>query len=319
MVVNLVDGGVVLLEEYIGLVMVIDLVDVWFCWVVVVLLEEENWIVMMVDFIYDGGLMGGDVRSSTSYHTTVLYGFFQVLSNLHLVLIFSLSNVEAKKKELDIYYYYYTCPKVFDIVRDTVVEAIKNETRNGASLLRLHFHDCFVNGCDGSVLLDDNSTFKGEKTAFPNDNSLRGFEVVDLIKFRLEKACPLVVSCADILAIAARDSVYHLGGPTWDVKLGRRDSLTANITAANIFIPSPASNITILKSNFAAVGLSFKDMVALSGAHTIGFARCITYRQRIYNDSNISPPFEDSMRKKVPQSWKRRRFARNGPQNSITF
>ncbi|KMT18877.1 hypothetical protein BVRB_2g029800 [Beta vulgaris subsp. vulgaris] len=218
-----------------------------------------------------------------------------------LVLIFSFSNVEARQKELSTDFYYYSCPQVLDIVRDGVVEAIKNETRNGASLLRLHFHDCFVNGCDGSVLLDDNTTFTGEKTAFPNNNSLRAFDVVDVIKARLEKVCPLVVSCADLLAIAARDSVFHLGGPTWEVKLGRRDSLTANITAANIFIPSPSSNITVLKSNFASVGLSFKDLVSLSGAHTIGYARCTTFRPRIYNDGNISPSFKDSLRSKCPQ------------------
>lgn len=62
-----------------------------------------------------------------------------------LVLIFSFSNVEARQKELSTDFYYYSCPQVLDIVRDGVVEAIKNETRNGASLLRLHFHDCFVN------------------------------------------------------------------------------------------------------------------------------------------------------------------------------
>lgn len=62
-------------------------------------------------------------------------------------------------------------------------------------------------GCDASVLLDDTSNFSGEKTAGPNLNSLRGFEVIDNIKADLEYACPQTVSCADILAIAARDSV----------------------------------------------------------------------------------------------------------------
>jgi peroxidase len=64
-----------------------------------------------------------------------------------------------------------------------------------------------LQGCDGSVLLDDNSTFTGEKTAGPNLNSIRGFDVVDNIKSQVETVCQQTVSCADILAVAARDSV----------------------------------------------------------------------------------------------------------------
>lgn len=65
-----------------------------------------------------------------------------------------------------------------------------------------------IQGCDGSLLLDDTSSFVGEKTALPNLNSVRGFEVVDEIKAAVDRACKRpVVSCADILAIAARDSV----------------------------------------------------------------------------------------------------------------
>ena len=71
--------------------------------------------------------------------------------------------------------------------------------------------DCFlfehVQGCDGSILLDDTATFTGEKNALPNQNSARGFEVIDTIKTRVEAACNATVSCADILALAARDGV----------------------------------------------------------------------------------------------------------------
>lgn len=173
----------------------------------------------------------------------------------------------------------------------------------GASLLRLHFHDCFVNGCDGSILLDDTSSFTGEKRAAPNFRSARGFEVVDNIKSAIEKACPGVVSCADILAITARDSVAILGGPSWNVKLGRRDSRTASQAAANNSIPPPTSSLSQLISSFNAAGLSSKDMVALSGSHTIGQARCTNFRARIYNETNnLDASFATSRRSNCPRA-----------------
>lgn len=204
--------------------------------------------------------------------------------------------------QLDPKFYDKSCPEALSIVNSTVVEAISKERRMGASLLRLHFHDCFVNGCDGSILLDDTSSFTGEKTAVPNNNSARGFEVVDRIKKKLEQACSGVVSCADILAIAARDSVVTLGGPTWTVMLGRRDSRTASLSDANKGIPPPTSDLAKLTSNFRAHGLSRREMVALSGAHTIGKARCVNFRGHIYNDSNIDTAYAKSLQDRCPKS-----------------
>lgn len=62
-------------------------------------------------------------------------------------------------------------------------------------------------GCDGSILLDNADGIVSEKQAVPNNNSADGFSVVDDIKTALENVCPGVVSCADILAIAAEASV----------------------------------------------------------------------------------------------------------------
>ncbi|GJN08545.1 hypothetical protein PR202_ga26479 [Eleusine coracana subsp. coracana] len=105
----------------------------------------------------------------------------------------------ARAQQLNPAYYDESCPNLYDTTRRVIQEARAGDPRILASLLRLHFHDCFVNGCDGSLLLDETPTMASEKAAAPNDRSARGFPVVDDIKAALEKACPGVVSCADIL------------------------------------------------------------------------------------------------------------------------
>ncbi|GJZ03254.1 NB-ARC domains-containing protein [Tanacetum coccineum] len=70
--------------------------------------------------------------------------------------------------------------------------------------------DCFMfwfQGCDGSILLDDRKTFKGEQNAGPNINSIRGYEVIDNIKADVERASPSTVSCVDISTLAATEAV----------------------------------------------------------------------------------------------------------------
>ncbi|XP_052184596.1 cationic peroxidase 1-like [Diospyros lotus] len=199
-------------------------------------------------------------------------------------------------------YYASTCPKALSTIRNVVFKAVANEHRMGASLLRLHFHDCFVNGCDASILLDDTSSFTGEKTAVPNKDSARGFDVIDTIKSAVENICPGVVSCADIVAVAARDSVVKLGGPWWAVQLGRRDSTTASFSGANSGIPSPFMDLAALISKFSNKGFTAKEMVTLSGAHTIGQAACRNFRSRIYNETNIDSSFAASLKPNCPSA-----------------
>ncbi|KAJ9694124.1 hypothetical protein PVL29_009891 [Vitis rotundifolia] len=189
----------------------------------------------------------------------------------------------------------------------------------GASLLRLHFHDCFVNGCDASILLDDTSNFTGEKTAGPNLNSVRGFDVVDTIKSQVESSCPGVVSCADILAVVARDSVVALGGPSWTVRLGRRDSTTASLSTANSDIPTPTLNLSGLISSFSNKGFTANEMVALSGSHTIGQARCTSFRARLYNETNIDASFQSSLQANCPSSGGDNNLSPLDTQSPTTF
>ncbi|EFJ04367.1 hypothetical protein SELMODRAFT_235371 [Selaginella moellendorffii] len=187
-------------------------------------------------------------------------------------------------------FYKEKCPAAESIVKEVLQQAVEKDSRTAANILRLQFHDCFVLGCDASILLDDTHTFKGEKTANPNRNSARGFEVIDEIKAALEKECEGVVSCADVLAIAARDSVVLTGGPSWEVHLGRRDSLTASRSLANRDIPPPNSTLPQLIAAFAKKGLSIVDLVALTGSHTIGVSRCASFRQRLYNFAGTRRP-----------------------------
>ncbi|KAI4302201.1 hypothetical protein MLD38_037979 [Melastoma candidum] len=213
-----------------------------------------------------------------------LGSFAATYATLVLVVCMVMVCSYATVPPLTLDYYSSSCPTVFDVIRKEMECAVSSDPRNAALIVRLHFHDCFVQGCDGSVLLDDTVMLQGEKTASPNVNSLIGFEIVDRIKSKIESDCPGIVSCADILTVAARDAVILVGGPYWDVPLGRNDSRTASYDLANSNIPTGDEGLTSIISKFLYQGLSITDMVALSGSHTIGMARCENYRARIYGD-----------------------------------
>lgn len=175
-------------------------------------------------------------------------------------------------------HYALSCPTAESIVRQAMERSMQQDRSIVAGVLRLHFHDCFVEGCDGSVLLDGPSS---EKTAQPN-LSLRGFEVVDAAKADLEAQCPGVVSCADILAFAARDAVVLTGGLGWAVRAGRLDGRASNAAQAETEIPDQSFTVSQNAEIFARKGLSKSDMLVLSGAHTIGHAHCDSVVGRLY-------------------------------------
>ncbi|KAH7442878.1 hypothetical protein KP509_02G005500 [Ceratopteris richardii] len=172
-------------------------------------------------------------------------------------------------------FYHESCPRAHEIIRSQIVKVIKQNPSEAAGLLRTMFHDCFVQGCDASILLM--GPMLSEQFAAPNMRSLRPSTnlIIDHIKAQLEAACPDVVSCADTLVLSAAIAVQLVGGPHIPVLLGRRDSSSAaSVQTVVANLPSPQFNIFGLKQKFRSHGLNSKDLVALSGAHTFGHAHC---------------------------------------------
>ncbi|CAN1232378.1 Peroxidase 3 [Linum perenne] len=197
----------------------------------------------------------------------------QLFTLLLTLLAILASSAEA---QLQMNFYSQSCPKAEQIVLDYVKKHISNAPSLASPLLRMHFHDCFVR------MINSTSNNTAEKAATPN-LTLRGFNFLDGLKSLLERECPGVVSCADILALTARDSVALIGGPTWRVPTGRRDGRVSNSTEALNAIPPPTSNFTTLQTLFGNVGLDLKDLVLLSAAHTIGISHCNSFSARLYN------------------------------------
>ncbi|RRT72633.1 hypothetical protein B296_00033791 [Ensete ventricosum] len=136
-------------------------------------------------------------------------------------------------------FYDAVCPQALPTIRTVVEAAVALQPRLGASLVRMHFHDCFVN----------------------------------------------------------------LGGGSYEVLLGRRDATTASKDDANADIPTPFSGLPDLLAKFQSHGLAVEDLVVLSGAHTLGYARCALFRDRLYNEtSTIDSDFASALQAQCPRT-----------------
>ncbi|KAI5055559.1 hypothetical protein GOP47_0029080 [Adiantum capillus-veneris] len=187
-------------------------------------------------------------------------------------------------------FYESTCPNLLSIVSSTYQPLATKDNVVSPATLRLSMHDCFIQGCDGSILLSSTSDNSAERDYVDNDIPQQAFNAIDAIKKAVEASCPGVVSCADIVALATFEAVQFLGGPSWQVQLGRRDSRTSLAANGNANIPQSNLDGDQLISLFSSKGLDVGDLVALSGAHTIGFAKCRQFDFRL----NGNDPFYDA-------------------------
>lgn len=186
-------------------------------------------------------------------------------------------------------FYGSTCPNVEALVKQVVSTKFSQTFVTIPATLRLFFHDCFVTGCDASTLI---SSPNGDAEKDAEDNTSLagdGFDTVIKAKQAVEASCPGIVSCADILTIAARDVVVLAGGPSFSVELGRRDGLISKASLVKGNLPGPTDSLVELNTLFAKNNLSQLDMIALSGAHTLGFSHCNRFSERLYSFSSSNP------------------------------
>ncbi|KAI3930272.1 hypothetical protein MKW92_033849 [Papaver armeniacum] len=226
-----------------------------------------------------------------------------IIAFIGLVLLacYCLSSAEAAHQQLHVGYYRSTCFPAEFIVRNEVFKAFQANKGIAPGLLRLHFHDCFVRGFDGSVLIDSTPGNTAEKDSPANFPSLRGDEVADAIKSALEAVCPGVVSCADILAFAPRDSLAITGGIIYDVPAWRKDG-TVSLISETIDIPPPTFGVHQLTQSFDIKGLTQEEMVTLSGVHTIGRSHCTSFRDRLYQDPSLDATYAKQLKLSCPET-----------------
>ncbi|KAI3932535.1 hypothetical protein MKW92_010501 [Papaver armeniacum] len=207
-------------------------------------------------------------------------------NNVLLVVIVglvSILNFEACYAQLKIGFYDGKCGNqdVESIVNSVVTGSFPTERSIAAALLRMQFHDCFVTGCDASLLLDGDSS---EKKAGANLNTA------------VEQACPGIASCSDIIIMATRDAVALEGG----------DGIISRAT--DVDLPGPGISVSSAINQFVNKGLTATDMVVLLGGHTVGIAHCNFFQDRLWNfdntgsaDPSMDPALVETLKLQCPE------------------
>ncbi|KAL1218954.1 Peroxidase 6 [Cardamine amara subsp. amara] len=228
------------------------------------------------------------------------------MKSLVLCLIFILQSFpNLLQANLSADYYSKTCPEFDQTLVQIVTEKQIAAPTTAAGTLRLFFHDCMVDGCDASILVASTPRKTSERDADIN-RSLPGdaFDVITRVKTAVELKCPNVVSCSDILVGATRSLITMVGGPRINVKFGRKDSLVSDMNRVEGKLARPNMTMAHIISIFESTGLTVQEMVALVGAHTIGFSHCKEFASRIFNNKNepnlpegMNPKYAAELRK----------------------
>ncbi|KAL4182221.1 hypothetical protein AMTRI_Chr12g241470 [Amborella trichopoda] len=219
---------------------------------------------------------------------------------LFLLVLLPLVSAQLRRN-----FYSATCPNVELIVRNAVTRKLRQTFVTAPATLRLFFHDCFVEGCDASVMIASPRN-NAEKDSSDNLSLAGdGFDTVMQAKAAVDAVpgCRNRVSCADILAMATRDVINMAGGPFYNVELGRRDGRISSASRVGGKLPQPSFNLNQLNFMFASQGLNQTDMIALSGAHTIGVSHCTRITNRIFNfDPTLNRNYAMQLQQMCPRN-----------------
>ncbi|KAK4478631.1 hypothetical protein RD792_014120 [Penstemon davidsonii] len=205
------------------------------------------------------------------------------------------------ESDLQLNYYSNSCPRAEEIIKAEVQKLYQTKYNTAISWIRNLFHDCVVKSCDASLLLDHAKGMESEK-ASSRSFGMRNFKHINTIKDAIEKECPMTVSCADIVALSARDGAAMLGGPHIEMKTGRRDSKESYAAEVDSSIPNHNDTISNVLSTFKAIGIDTEGTVALLGAHSVGRVHCINIVHRLYPtvDPTLDPHYVDYLKRRCP-------------------
>lgn len=198
-------------------------------------------------------------------------------------------------------YYASTCANVESIVRSSLRATFVGDITAPAAMIRLLFHDCQVDGCDASILLDSGSDGSTELDS-PGNLGIRKLNIIDRLKAQVEAVCPNTVSCADLVAMAARDAVALNGGPDISIPLGRLDGFDASSSSATSALPKATISVSDSIRLFGAMGMNVEEGVAMLGSHTVGVAHCTNFANRLYPrlDPDLGLLFAGTLRARCP-------------------
>ncbi|KAL3628543.1 Peroxidase 21 [Castilleja foliolosa] len=209
------------------------------------------------------------------------------------VLLPLLLQFHSGKSELQFNYYKESCPRAEEIIKEQVELLYYKHGNTAVSWIRTLFHDCIVGGCDASLLLETvKGGVKSEQTASGNFG-MRNFKYIKTIKDALEKACPVTVSCADIIALSAKEGSIMLKGPVIEIKTGRKDGKQSYASLVDQSIPHHNVTMSTVLSTFQKIGIDTEGAVALFGAHSVGRVHCVNLVPRLYPtiDPTLDPAY----------------------------